>query len=189
MVTQAQLEANKQNALKGGVKTDGGKNRSKYNAIQHGILLEAITEYEQGHYQDCLTELLDELKPVGFLETVVVERIAMCYLRLYRIAKVEWEFIYSQLHPFTVTKTDPSEEYRNRIVSSVEKVEVSGYQPKISADAVRQLDQTLLRYDTSVENKLYKALRELERLKAIRLGRPVPFPNSLDITVNHNQTE
>jgi hypothetical protein len=37
-VSQKQLEANKKNALVGGVKTPDGKAIAKYNALKHGLL-------------------------------------------------------------------------------------------------------------------------------------------------------
>ncbi|MCX5637107.1 MAG: hypothetical protein NTX52_05375 [Planctomycetota bacterium] len=37
-VSEKQLEANRENALKGGVKTEEGKAIVKYNALKHGLL-------------------------------------------------------------------------------------------------------------------------------------------------------
>ncbi len=37
-ISQKQLEANKANAQKGGVKTEEGKQIVKYNALKHGLL-------------------------------------------------------------------------------------------------------------------------------------------------------
>jgi hypothetical protein len=40
--SQKQIDANRENAKKGGVKTDEGKAVSKYNALKHGILSKQI---------------------------------------------------------------------------------------------------------------------------------------------------
>ena len=37
-VSKKQLEANRKNAQKGGVKSEEGKNVVKYNALKHGLL-------------------------------------------------------------------------------------------------------------------------------------------------------
>jgi len=41
-VSQEQLEANRQNAKLGGVKTEEGKAVSRYNAIKHGLLSKEV---------------------------------------------------------------------------------------------------------------------------------------------------
>ncbi|MHC4085949.1 MAG: hypothetical protein ACYSWZ_12360 [Planctomycetota bacterium] len=41
-VSQKQLEANKKNAQKGGVKTTEGKAIVKYNALKHGLLAKEV---------------------------------------------------------------------------------------------------------------------------------------------------
>jgi len=40
--SQKQLEANRQNAKLGGVKTEEGKAVSKYNALKHGLLSKEV---------------------------------------------------------------------------------------------------------------------------------------------------
>ena len=53
-ISQKQLEANRQNAKLGGVKTEEGKAISKYNAIKHGLLSKEV-----------LLEGEDETKLIG----------------------------------------------------------------------------------------------------------------------------
>lgn len=57
MVTQAQLDANRHNSLKAGVKTDSGKAISKYNSIRHGVLRKTLIATEN----DEAVVLRDEL--------------------------------------------------------------------------------------------------------------------------------
>lgn len=169
MTSIKQLEANRENGLKGGVKTEEGKKISKYNAVKHGILKVVITDYEQGYYESCLQELIEELEPVGFTENMLVERIALCYLRLFRVAKAEGEFIKTQLHPFVIKHS--AHDIINKMTAiPYDEITVEGYKENISVNAIQQLDQTLLRYDTTIENKLYRALHELQRIQAIRNG-------------------
>ena len=41
-ISQKQLEANRENAKLGGVKTEEGKAVSKYNALKHGLLSKEV---------------------------------------------------------------------------------------------------------------------------------------------------
>jgi hypothetical protein len=42
----------------------------------------------------------------------------------------------------------------------------------------------VLRYETTIERGLYKALHELQRLQAARAGVPVSPPAAADVDVN-----
>ncbi len=42
----------------------------------------------------------------------------------------------------------------------------------------------ITRYEAHLERMLSKALHELQRLQAARLGRPVPPPVAVDVTVS-----
>ena len=46
-LTQKQLEANKENAKLGGVKTEAGKAVSRLNAVKHGLRAVLISDYEK----------------------------------------------------------------------------------------------------------------------------------------------
>src|ERR1700745_4195870 len=99
MVSDKQLSANQNNAKLGGVKTEPGKAISKYNAQKHAILRQTITEYEGDFYRDLIADLEDTYKPVGRMELMLVERIALHYIKLHRVQKAETEFIKSVLDP------------------------------------------------------------------------------------------
>lgn len=185
MTTEEQIQANRENAQLGGVKTPEGKAITRFNAIQHGILRQSLTEYEKELYPSLLDELVEELKPVGILETILVERVALCYLRLFRVAKSEREFLQSKLHP-RIT--------RNPVIDDLikgygEEVVEEGYTPKIDVSIIRELDHTLLRYETTIERSLFKALHELQRLQAVRLGQKIPLPLAIDVNVNKELDE
>ena len=44
------------------------------------------------------------------------------------------------------------------------------------------------RYETAIENKLYRAIHELERIQRMRKGEFVPAPQSLDVSI-HSERE
>lgn len=163
-ISQKQLEANQANAQKGGVKTEEGKAVSKYNAIKHGILREVVSDYEEEYYEDIRQRLNDQFRPVGMLEKMLVDRIGVYYLKLYRVAKAEKEYMQSTLNPRRVTVRDPLGGFGEPETI----VENEGYTPKVGEEAVEKLSATYLRYETSIENRLYRALHELRRAQSSR---------------------
>jgi len=84
-ISEKQLEANKANAQKGGVKTEEGKEIVKYNALKHGLLAkEAIITVGEGaenpeEFNTFLNDLKAHLDPAGTLEEILVEKIAVAY--------------------------------------------------------------------------------------------------------------
>jgi len=172
--SQKQTEANRENGKKGGVKTDEGKAVSKYNALRHGILKEVVSDYERDFYEDITERLEDQFHPVGVLEKMLVDRIGVYYLKLYRVAKAENEYMKSVLNPH---KSHIRELMGFETTETV--VENEGYTPIVSMFAVEKLSDTYLRYETTIENRLYKALHELQRVQAARNGEAVPLPSPL----------
>ncbi len=73
-ISQKQLEANKANSQKGGVKTEEGKQIVKYNALKHGLLAkEVVITIGEGaedpeEFSRLLVDLQEQLNPVGTLE-------------------------------------------------------------------------------------------------------------------------
>jgi hypothetical protein len=45
----------------------------------------------------------------------------------------------------------------------------------------------LLRYETSIERSIYRALHELQRIQASRNGEMVPVPLAFDVDVSGNE--
>lgn len=150
MRTVKQQKANQANAKLGGVKTIEGKKAIRFNALKHGIWGKLISEYEQDMYQDVLEEMVSELKPKGIIQQILVERIAVAYLRLYRLAKAENEYIRSNLDPDALRQAlKPS----------------TGYSPDLGSTEMQNIYQIYSRYETSIENRFYRAIRELQAMK------------------------
>ncbi len=166
----AKITANKRNAKLGGVKTENGKAVVRWNAKKHGILGALRTDYEDNVYDSYLRQLYDEHQPVGFIERLLVERIGMCCLMLRRATKAEREFMLSRL----------KRPIRDRL--SFIDYDENSYKPVMEYEDVEHLSSVYLRYQTSIENRLYKAMHELERLQRMRRGETVPSPVSVDVT-------
>jgi hypothetical protein len=92
MTSIVQLEANRKNAQKStGPKTPQGKSRAGRNALKHGILSKhLLLEDETAQEFDALLGGLQAaLHPVGELEHVLVERIAITLWRQKRLVRAE----------------------------------------------------------------------------------------------------
>jgi hypothetical protein len=181
MTSDKQIEANRENGKLGGIKTEEGKDISKYNALKHGILKEVVSDYEQTFYEDITERLEDQFKPAGVLEKLLVDRIGVYYLKLFRVAKAENEYMKSTLDPRIVVIKDGLDllsDYKETIIEN------EGYTPKVKDTAIEKLSNTYLRYEISIENRLYKALHELQRLQAERKGEKVPPPFALDVGIS-----
>jgi hypothetical protein len=97
MTSDKQIAANRANARKStGPKTETGKAIVRVNAVKHGGLAttQVLPEIErQDDWDQHLAGTLASLTPVGHLETVMAERIALLLWRLHRVARYEREMI------------------------------------------------------------------------------------------------
>src|SRR5918995_1202581 len=84
------------NMSKGGPATQEGKDVVKWNAVQHGIrspapVVPGVEKAEE--WEDHRDGVLDSLSPVGYLEFVLAERVALLSWRLHRVTRFETESI------------------------------------------------------------------------------------------------
>lgn len=152
MISQKQHKANCINAKKGGVKTPHGKNKVRFNARKHGILANLIADYEENFFKNYADYLFEELNPNNCIEEILVERIVLNYLKLFRLMKAENEYIKNCLYP----------DIEN---FSLELKTVDGYTPKINHEQFATIVDIYNRYETSTENRLYKAIYALKELQ------------------------
>ncbi len=169
-VSEKRTTANRNNSTLGGVKSAHGKSVVRHNARTHGILAELRTKYEGNAYDGYLRRLHCEYDPQGFMEGLLVERIAICCLMLYRAAKAEREFMLMRLKP-------PISDRLCFIDFDDES-----YKPVIQHADIERLSSVYLRYQTTIENRLYKAMHELERLQRMRKGEAVASPVMVDVS-------
>jgi hypothetical protein len=167
MTTAKQRTANRHNAHKStGPKTAVGKAVVSLNAMQHGLLSRHVLLPDED--EAALVELgkrfRTHLQPVGELEVLLVDRMVTATWRLRRVVAIE---------------TDLMHEYRTerdtRALASVGKAVLWDHGDRLGR---------VLRYETTIERGLYKALHELQRLQAARAGVPVPPPAAADVDVN-----
>lgn len=129
----------------GGVKTPEGKAISRYNAQKHTILRNTLTEYEEADAAEIYNDLVDDLKPNGKLQEIIIEAIASNVIRLQRIAKAETELIKETLAP----------SYANEIY-------FKEYTARVPVSVAEKL-LLYSRYQTSTENRIFRALGVLKQ--------------------------
>ena len=161
MASDQQIAANRENAKLGGVKTDEGKAVVRFNARKHGILAQLISDYEENVYQHFLDQVFAEYDPKTWQEEMLVERIAICYLQLYRAGKAEKEFMCSCLDPVRTTS----------LLDHFKLGEEKGYRALMKPEGMLTLGNVYLRYVTGIENRMYKATHELERLQDMKRNK------------------
>jgi hypothetical protein len=130
-----------------------------------------------------MDRLRDDLRPAGALEEVLVEKIAICYWRLRRVLRSENGEIRKGLDGVPAARA--SERKMMKLLHPERAAT-----PKNDADwmecerARRSLPDDdvvdkILRYETTVERQLYRAVHLLERLQQRRNGEEVPPPVSV----------
>ena len=89
-------DSNRANALKStGPKSEEGKRVSRWNALKHGLLAKEVViqtgenKENLADFQFLLGELRESLEPMGILEEMQVEQIAVSYWRWNRVLRYE----------------------------------------------------------------------------------------------------
>jgi hypothetical protein len=164
-----------------GPRTPGGKARSAQNARTHGLLSQAVVlPDEDGQVFDVFRQtLVDQLAPVGELETVLADRIVACTWRLRRVLVFE-------AGVFEVERPSETERLLARSLGEAEPTSPTVTlgiafirAAKNSADPLTKLS----RYETTLERSFYRGLHELQRLQAVRAGRDISVPAVVDVDV------
>lgn len=166
-ISQKQLEANRENAKLGGVKTEEGKAVSKYNALKHGLLSKEVLL--EGEDEKTLIEvgkkLRTELEPQTELELVLVDRITANVWRLKRVMQMEREMM---------AKSKGGAFGDSLLGETLTHYDI----------AHNDIYGKLIRYETSIERGVYKALHELQRIQSARMGEKPPAPIAIDVDVS-----
>jgi hypothetical protein len=171
------VAAHQQNAQKSTGPHNSSLTRS--DAAKHGLLAGSLTELDEGTDLSRLRSQIEaEFQPVGEIEIALVEQIAFCITRLRRAALIEAECVRAKLHPPVTRTTYPEgsdlSDLMERYSGKTEVID-PGLPSRLSVSDVGDL-QRLLRYETSIENKLYRAVNQLERLQRARHGDKIPAP-------------
>ena len=155
----AKVAANRRNAQRStGPRTDEGKAHSALNATKHGILAHHVVNDKRPDdvavFEEVYSRLIDEFAPRTVMETILVDRIFVCFWRLRRLAIAESLAITERLVKYGVKKA-----LRARDTPIVEPT-----LPDFDALEIYS------RYDVTLERQLYRAM---DQLHALRLRRSI----------------
>lgn len=171
MTSEKQIEANQENAKLGGVKTEEGKAISRYNAIKHGILCQdiLIKDEDENSLIELGKKMRGELRPETEMELLLVDRIVSSTWRLKRALKGEKEMIECD-------------------IAGVFSGDKKNFGAALSYDLANYDSYgKFVRYETSLERGIYRAMHELQRLQASRAGEKLPAPVIVDVDISKEQ--
>jgi len=166
MTSLKQITANKENAKKStGPISEQGKAIVSVNATKHGILsnVTVLPDEDENRFKQFKKDMMKHLDPVNAAEELFVDRIISCAWRLRRSIQIENFFLQDAI-PF------------NRY-NPVAKI----------AESFSSKEKTLnlvSRYEVSIERSMYKALHELQKLKALEKGLAGAAPLAMDLDIS-----
>jgi hypothetical protein len=150
---------------------------TRFNAVKHGLLAKGITEFDDlDAYESSVQRLTQAYEPVGDLEIFWVRRIAFCMTRLDRAARLEANYINAEIYPLA--------QERSLQDCPVPTAPELGLSTGVGALSAMNLVSGFQRYETAIENKLYRAIHELESTQRMRKGEFIPAPQSLDVSID-----
>ena len=174
MATEAQIKANRQNALKStGPRTPEGKQAASQNALKHGLCAnknviksESLDEYNLFH-----DEMLEDLSPVGAAERMLAERIVSLSWRLKRAEHFQNAVIDALIDDGL---NDMLFGWSDRGINRARSEAQSGSMDTILGIVVHKdfanskILEQLLVYERRIESSLYKTAAELRKIQRVR---------------------
>jgi len=162
MTTETQIMANRANALKStGPKSSDGKGVASQNAFKHGLLSKdlLVQDEKRKDIENFRNQIYSTLAPHGAIEELLVEKIINAAWRLQRLMRIE------------VSIFEKKDYYSGTVELSDLFCGTNG-----------STFQSLSRYESTLERNFYKAIHELQRVQAMRMGSPAMAPIAIDIT-------
>ena len=149
MISERKRQANGRNAkLSTGPKDT---RRTRYNAQKHGLLSKATiiqtgdAKEDPRQLEAILDDLREDLEPEGAMEEILVDRIASSYWRLRRAQRAE--------------------------VGEIQRAVENMGSYSLVALPLGTVLTNILRYETTNDRQMYRALKELRELQAARRAR------------------
>ena len=168
MASEKQVAANRRNGLKGGVKTEEGKAVSRLNARKHSIFVTALTAEDSEEVRGYEDDLITSLRPAGRIEEMLVEKIALTWLRLQRCARAEAEYhVHTWEKPRYMVDSQAYNDLERRRQYEMRAVP---FKEEVFERMVKLIDL----YDARLTNQFLKLLHEIERLQLLRKGENGP---------------
>lgn len=169
MVTQAQINANRQNAQKStGPKTAEGKAAVAQNAVKHGLfaMQDVLTVENQAEFDQLREEMLAELSPVGSVETLLAQRAVSLAWRLRRAETMQNQVIEYMIDSYAESQRrswgpSPSEHRKSADFLPLGRIAARDWSNS-------RVIEHLLVYERRIENSLYRAVAKLRAVQMLR---------------------
>ena len=159
MTSEKQIEANRRNALLStGARTEAGHNRSRMNALRHGLTgqVTTMTDEDRAAHDEFSNALIKDLAPEGPMETQLAQRIATDSWRLNRASAIEENlFALGQL------------QNGGQACPDVPQIDAAFTTAHVFTQESKQL-QLLTLYEQRINRSLQKNLAMLQSLQAAR---------------------
>jgi hypothetical protein len=179
MTSKKKIEANRIN----GQSSHGPTNRTstRFNATKHGLLAVGITELDDAEgYRALLNNLREEKAPVGTVETLLIEAIALDMVRLRRARRLDAEYITGELNPPIQGPGlfgDDTKLFQGTLIDP-------GLPALMSSESAQRLVSVFQRYESTFLFRILRLLHEFERLQRMRSGERLPAPTAVDVSVH-----
>jgi hypothetical protein len=157
MATDKQIEANRQNAQKStGPKTEEGRAAVRLNGLKHGLTAQTLVlpGENEADFHDLLNSYTAEHEPVTPTENALVTHLVMATWRMRRLYHMEAGYYAYKLKALSDAGTRHNLDDSGRL--------------GMVADCSKDTLATLNRQEARLERSFYKALQELQRLRAQR---------------------
>jgi hypothetical protein len=163
MASQLQIDANRRNAQKStGPKTPEGRAAVRLNGVKHGLTAKILVF--PGEDESAFTALLDSLEaehaPATPSEEILVRQLAMAAWRLQRVYHLE-------ASAFTLGRSDTAGRVDERFdpkLNDSERIAFVAIDDPFGGNPLAKLSL----YESRLERSFYKALHELQRIRAER---------------------
>jgi acyl transferase domain-containing protein len=159
MTSEKQIDANRRNALLStGAKTDEGRNRSRMNALRHGLTgqVTTMTDEDRAAHDQFSKALMQDLAPEGAMETQLAQRVATDSWRLNRASAIEDNlFALGQL------------QNAGQACPDVPQIDAALTTAHVFTQESKSL-QLLTLYEQRINRSLQKNLAMLQQLQATR---------------------
>jgi hypothetical protein len=181
MASERQREANRRNGLKGGPKTEAGKQRARLNSLRHGLsasTLVVLPEEDPHDFEEVLRGFRDSFQPHDAAEDALVLRLAQAHWRSLRSRRVETGIL-------NITAAAQRNLAREIVEDCPEQLNPHNAIAVGFMTMPAEHWQMYLRYDTTISRDFFRTLDALTRLQRVRRlsarpadnPRPVPLPD------------
>jgi hypothetical protein len=178
-VSPQKLAANRANAQQStGPQTEAGKEKSAQNSYQHGFYAKRLfptsreRDRDGADYDDLVKGIRNHFRPIGFMENLCVERIAVEMLRSARLLGYEQENLSNYSQAFERRSTDSILRFHaainRQLAQAIEELE------RLQAKRLTKSKQDLP--DAEVDNPVNEDEMEeqLENEDQLQIGPDVP---------------